>query len=122
MTAEPSINKEIKNRKTMRGTLHCTVHTMYIICTMGLSLLIGRRATYSEEVLSTCFLLFKQFNDGLCSRGVYCVLACTKFFRCDWTSIPNMEIINKKYLIKTKNSKIIIYMRVGILSFSANKA
>ena len=50
-----------------------------------------------------------------------CVLACTKFFRCARTSIPNMEIINKKYLIKNKNSKIIIFMRGGILSFSTNK-
>ena len=34
-----------------------------------------------------------------------------QIFRCARTSIPNMEIINKKYLIKTKNSKIIIFMR-----------
>ena len=32
-----------------------------------------------------------------------------------------MEIKNKKYLIKTNNSKIIIFMRRGILSFSTNK-
>jgi len=32
-----------------------------------------------------------------------------------------MEIINKKYLIKTKNSKIIFFVRGGILSFSTNK-
>ena len=32
-----------------------------------------------------------------------------------------MEITNKKYLIKAKNSKMIIYMRGGILSFSTNK-
>ena len=50
-----------------------------------------------------------------------CTLACTKFFRCARTSIPNMEIMNKKYLIKTKNSKIIIFMRGGILSFSTDK-
>ena len=50
-----------------------------------------------------------------------CTLACTKFFRCAWTSIPNMEIINKKYLIKTKNSKMIIFIGGSILSFSTNK-
>ena len=50
-----------------------------------------------------------------------CTIACTKFFRCAWTSIPNMEIINKKYLIKTKNSKIIIFIGGSILSFSTNK-
>ena len=33
-----------------------------------------------------------------------------------------MEIINKTYLIKTKNKKIIIFMRGGILSFSTKKA
>ena len=32
-----------------------------------------------------------------------------------------MEIMNKKYLIKTKNSKMIIFMRGGILSFSTNQ-
>ena len=32
-----------------------------------------------------------------------------------------MEIINKKYLIKTENSKMIIFMRGSILSFSTNK-
>ena len=31
------------------------------------------------------------------------------------------EIINKKHLIKTKHSKIIIFMRGGILNFSNNK-
>ena len=35
--------------------------------------------------------------------------------------VPNMEIINKKYLNKTKNSKTIIFMRGGILNFSTNK-
>ena len=30
--------------------------------------------------------------------------------------------MSKKYLIKTKNSKIIVFMRGGILSFSTNKA
>ena len=32
-----------------------------------------------------------------------------------------MKKIKKKYLIKTRNSKTIIYMRRGILSFSTNK-
>ena len=32
-----------------------------------------------------------------------------------------MEKINKKYYIKTKNSKAIIYMRGGILGFSTKK-
>ena len=48
-------------------------------------------------------------------------LACTKFFRFAKSSIPNMELINKKYLIEATNSKIIIFMRGGILSFSPNK-
>ena len=30
------------------------------------------------------------------------LLACTNFFRCFRSSIPNMEKMNKKYLIKTK--------------------
>ena len=34
---------------------------------------------------------------------------------------PNMEIINKKYLIKTENSKMIIFIGGSILSFSTNK-
>ena len=34
------------------------------------------------------------------------------------SSIPNMEIINKRYLIKTKYSKMIIFMRGGILRLS----
>ena len=32
-----------------------------------------------------------------------------------------MEIINSKYLIKTKNSKMNIFVRGGILSVSTNK-
>ena len=47
--------------------------------------------------------------------------ACTNIFRCAKSSIPNMEIINKKYLIKTKNSKMIIFMRGGILSAKNEK-
>ena len=60
------------------------------------------------------------FHDNVISPRVD-IIACTKIFRCARTSIPNIEIINKKYLIKTKNSKIIIFMRGGILSFSTNK-
>ena len=33
-----------------------------------------------------------------------------------------MEIMNKKYLIKTKNSKIIIFMRGGILVLVQTRA
>ena len=54
-------------------------------------------------------------------KYVYYTLACTNFVRCARSSIPNMEIINKKYLIKTKNSKMIIFMSGDILSFSTNK-
>ena len=63
----------------------------------------------------------KSFNTHL-SRFVQCTLACTKFCRCARTSIPKMEIINKKYLIMKNKFKIIIFMRGGILSFSTNKA
>ena len=41
-----------------------------------------------------------------------------QIFRCARSSIPNLE---KKNLIKPKNSKLIIFMRGGILSFSTNK-
>ena len=47
--------------------------------------------------------------------------ACTKFVRCAKSSIPNMEILNKTYMFKPKNSKMIIFMRGGILIFSTNK-
>ena len=47
-------------------------------------------------------------------------LACTKFFRCARSSIPNTENINKKYSIKTTNSKPIIYMR-GVLILTRAK-
>ena len=57
----------------------------------------------------------------MCLNSRTCALACTKFFRYASSSIPNMDIINKKYLIKTNNSKMIIFMRGGILSFSTNK-
>ena len=32
-------------------------------------------------------------------------VACTKFFRCAWTSLPNMEKINKKYFVSDKKFK-----------------
>ena len=48
-------------------------------------------------------------------------LACTKFFRCAWTSIPNMEKKIKNILLQTKNSKVIIFIGGDILSFSTNK-
>ena len=45
-------------------------------------------------------------------QWVYCkdhwTVACAKFFRLATSSIPNMEKINEKYSIKTKNSKTIL--------------
>ena len=67
-----------------------------------------------NAVTITIYNIYKKYS-------IYISLAFSKFFRCARTSIPNMEIINKKYLMKTKNSKIIIFMRGGILSFSTNK-
>ena len=49
------------------------------------------------------------------------IIACIKCYQCARSSIPNMEKINKRYYIKTKNSKTIIYMRGGILSFSSKE-
>ena len=43
------------------------------------------------------------------------------FFLCAMSSIPNMEKMNLKYLIMTKDLRTIIFMRGGFLSFSTDK-
>ena len=52
---------------------------------------------------------------------LHCAAVCFSLYQifsmCQ-VSVPYMEMINKKYLIKPKNSKMIIFMRGGILSFS----
>ena len=45
-----------------------------------------------------------------------------QIFRCARSSIPNMEKVNENIQVRQKNSKTIIYMRGGMLSFCTNKA